>query len=246
MNRDALTKQVEKTIDGFHENASKIIGERIKYRKVFVQHLAHWYDIAADELALQLEYGHLNAKFSVTFDHAMYNLTLPELRQCVTDFKDSSKKLPKFSVSLQFKNAAPTNPLQNMAVGISANPWASDCNMPPIASSVYTIEFFVSVDAGDPSLTGVLQAITGDATATVLSGLFDRPIKDVEKDMKKLTKTELKSMVKKTFKWNYTFSHEAIKNVITGLVNPILTSKGFVISIVDNQLFLMVQLDELA
>jgi len=245
MEHQELKQQVEKTIDGFHATASKIISERIKYREIFIQHLAHWYDIAADELTVQLEYGHLNAKFSVTFDHTMYNLSLQELRQCVTDFKDSGKKLPKFSVSLQFKNAAPANPLQNMVSGVSSNPWASDGNIPFMSSSVYTIEFFVSVDSGDPEITSIWKAMSGDAAGNVLSGLFERPIKDVEKDVKKLTKTELKSMVGKSFKWNYTFSHEAIKNVISGMVNPILNAKGFRIYVVDTPLFLSVQLEEL-
>lgn len=79
-----------------------------------------------------------------------------------------------------------------------------------------------------------------------MSGLFQRTIKDIEKDVKRITKSELKSMADKTFKWNYTFSHSAIENVITGLVNPILNAKGFTISIVKDPLFLMVQLVELA
>lgn len=155
MEPNELSKKVGKTIDGFHESASKIISDRIKYREIFVQHLANWYDAAAKELELQLEYGHLNARFAVTFDHAMYNLTLQELQQCSKDFKISVKELPKYSIGLQFKNAEPANPLKNMMPGASVNPWAADCTMPSMASSVYTIEFFLSIDSGNPEIDSI-------------------------------------------------------------------------------------------
>ena len=244
MDRKELTAQIDATLKDFNEHASVIIKDRIKYREVFVQHLADWYKRAAEELQLQLEYGHLNAKFSVAFDHTMYNLTPQELQQCLVDFRNGGTTLPQYSIALRIKsneaNAQSLRPQTDAAF----NPWATGNNLVPTSS--ITIEFFMASDPGDPSLGSIWHAISGDAALTVLSGLFSRPIQEIEKDMQRITKTELKSMVDKTFKWNYTFSHMAIKNVINGMVNPILQAKGFGITIVEDPLFLMVQLYQLA